>query len=52
MADGEDWSAVAVVMKVGEDDHQGELKIVGSEGSKAFQAAHWAPMQPTAIAAV
>ena len=36
-ADGEDWSPLAVVVKVGEDDHQGELKIAGSEGSKAFQ---------------
>ena len=45
-ADGEDWSAVAVVVKVSEDDHLGELKIVGSEGSKVFQTAHWAPMHP------
>ena len=45
-ADGEDWSAVAIVVKVGEDDKLGELKIVGTEGSKAFQTAHWAPMQP------
>ena len=31
-ADGEDWSDVAIVVKVGEDDKQGELKIVGTEG--------------------
>ena len=46
VAESEDWSAVAIVVKVGEDDKKGELKIVGSEGSKAFQTAHWAPMQP------
>ena len=36
VAESEDWSAVAIVVKVGEDDKKGELKIVGSEGSKAF----------------
>jgi hypothetical protein len=38
---------LAVVVKVGEEpDHQGELKIAGSEGSKAFVTPHWAPMRP------
>ena len=46
-ADGEDWSPLAVVVQVGEDQHLGELKIAGSEGPKAFTNPHWAPNQPT-----
>ena len=33
-AEGDEWSPVAVIVAVGEDDHLGELKIVGMEGSK------------------
>jgi hypothetical protein len=46
VAESEDWSDVAIVVKVGDEDKKGQLKIVGTEGSKAFQVAHWAPMQP------
>ena len=45
-ADGEDWSPLAVVVQVGEEEHQGELKIAGSEGPKSFTNRHWAPNQP------
>jgi len=45
-ADGEEWSKVAVVVRVGGDDHQGELLIAGSEGPKSSTNPHWAPNQP------
>ena len=45
-AEGAEWSPVAVIIAVGEDDHLGELKIVGMEGNKQHQMPHWAPMQP------
>jgi hypothetical protein len=45
-ADGEEWSEVAIVVKVGTEDKKGQLKIVGTEGSKAFVQPNWAPMQP------
>ena len=45
-ADGEDWSPVAVVVRVGGDEHQGELMIAGSEGPKSFTNPHWAPNHP------
>ena len=45
-AEGEEWSEVAIVVKVGTEDKLGQLKIVGTEGSKAFTQQHWAPMQP------
>ena len=44
-ADSEEWSEVAIVMKVGTEDKLGQLKIVSTEGSKAFMQQHWAPMQ-------
>ena len=44
--DGEEWSEVAIVVKVGTEDKKGQLKIVGTEGSKAFTQQHWALMQP------
>ena len=31
---------------MGEEEHQGELKIAGSEGPKSFTNPHWAPNQP------
>ena len=36
VAEGEEWSEVAIVVKVGTEDKKGQLKIVGTEGSKAF----------------
>ena len=45
-ADGEEWSPIAVVVKVGGDDHRGELLIAGSEGPKSSTNPHWAPNQP------
>ena len=46
VAESEDWSDVAIVVKVGDEEKKVQLKIVGTAGSKAFTSAHWAPMQP------
>jgi hypothetical protein len=45
-ADGEEWSDVAVVVQVGEDENKGSLKIIGTTGSASHKMPHWAPMQP------
>ena len=51
-ADGEEWSEVAIVVKVGTEDKLGQLKIISTEGSRVFTQQHWAPnplMQPPLI---
>ena len=46
-SDSEDWSPVAVVLQVGDEqnDKKGQLKIAGTSGNKGFLAPHWALMQ-------